>query len=144
MKEKIFDKEEIKKKIAAEYERDYEMVTGVFKHHELKGGVVTFSYRKYHGDDMDAKTFIDGCTYTIPRMIADHLNNDCSYNHYEYIPGDPGVQNVIGVGRTKTGIPKNIRIKKLENRFGFYPNSFHSEIIKPHSKKILQVELNKK
>lgn len=94
--------EEKKEKLTAgklEYMRkkDNEMVKGIFKFYEVPGGSVSFCFRKYKGDPILKYTMLDGQIYTVPRMVAKHLNNNCWYPEYDYIKGEPGTQNMYGV-----------------------------------------------
>ncbi len=61
------------------HDEDSQMVKGIFRCFEPRGGQFTFSYKKYKQDPVMTFTMVDGSIYTIPRMIAKHLNNNCSY-----------------------------------------------------------------
>ena len=91
-------------KVDVEYMRakDAELVTGRFIYHELPGGCLEFVFRKYKGDPVDKYSLIDGGVYTIPIAVAKHLNSNCAYPSYEYIPGEPGVTEVKTFGQNMT------------------------------------------
>lgn len=78
--------------------KDNEMVKGVFRSFEPRGGTVTFSFKKYAGDDVQQYTMVDGDTYDVPLMVAKHLNNNCWYPKHEHTL-DANGNAVIGVGR---------------------------------------------
>lgn len=86
-------KKEAKKKIAAMRERDEEMVTGTFKNMEAPGADMAFWYRKYD-EPPRYFHFYDGHQYTIPRMVADHINIHTRETVYEYQPNPFGAGEV--------------------------------------------------
>lgn len=65
--------------VKSPYERqkelDLEKVRGKFLCLEPKGGEVTFSKRKYKEEKVTTYTLQDGKEYTIPRYVAQDLNN---------------------------------------------------------------------
>lgn len=81
-------------RVDVEYMRkkDNELVTGVFQFHECPGGKLSFPFHKYKGDPIEQYELYDGMTYTIPRMVANHINKDMRVPSYHYLPGEPGVQ----------------------------------------------------
>lgn len=70
--------------------KDNELVSGVFRYHELPGGCLEFVYRKYKGEPVDKYSLWDGQVYTIPVGVARHLNSNCAYPNYEYMKGEEG------------------------------------------------------
>jgi hypothetical protein len=95
---KKITREEMRKKMEEMRERDEEMVTGIFKNLENPAqnggrGVVQFGFKKYHGD-YTFYELLDGERYTLPRMVARHLNNDCYYREYQHLPGEFGEQGM--------------------------------------------------
>lgn len=73
------EREKKQKEIRKQFERDQELVKGVFHFHEVPGGTLTFPYKKYRWEDIETYTLVDGQTYTIKRGVAEHLNNGTSY-----------------------------------------------------------------
>lgn len=73
-----------------EVERDREPVTGVFRYYEIPGARFTFMYRKHPGEPIEKYDFMDGETYTIPRGVAEHLNQNCWYPEHEYLQNEDG------------------------------------------------------
>ena len=74
----------IKRKLTPEQvefmrQRDREMVRGIFRFFEVPGGNMSFSYRKYKGDQVESFSMNDGEIYTVPRGVASHLSNNCWY-----------------------------------------------------------------
>lgn len=90
MAQKEIKKEEKSAKQIA-YEKDHEMVKGIFRFHELPGGEMGFVFRKHFGDKIKKYTMKDGEVYTVPRMVAKHLNSNCSYPSYDYKPDEKGI-----------------------------------------------------
>lgn len=87
---KITDEEmrEMKKK-------DHKIVKGIFRCYEPRGGSLTFSFRKYKGDNVLKYTMVDGDTYDVPLMVARHLNQNCYYPQHSHVldaNGHPSVQ----------------------------------------------------
>jgi len=72
--------------INKERERDLEKIRGVFHYHEQQGGTLSFDVKKYRQDKLTKYTLVDGQVYTLPRMIVNHLKNNCYYpihSHYK-------------------------------------------------------------
>lgn len=94
-------------------DKDHKMVRGKFRCMEPPGGSVTFSYRKYKGDQIQSYTMVDGESYTIPLMVAKHLNQDCAYPKHSHVldaDGKPSQQ-----------------VGKWVRRFGFESLEFYDE-----------------
>lgn len=77
-----------KPSIEIQQKKDAEMVRGIFKFYEVPGGSMSFSYRKYKGEQVKRYDMVDGQIYTIPRGVAKHLNNNCWYPEYDHIKGE--------------------------------------------------------
>ncbi len=76
-------------------EKDHKVVKGIFRTYEPRGGSMTFSFKKYKGDDVLKYTLVDGEIYSIPLMVAKHLNQNCSYPKHSYVldaDGKPSVE----------------------------------------------------
>lgn len=76
-------------------EKDHKMVKGIFRCFEPRGGSMTFSFKKYKGDDVLKFTLIDGDVCEVPLMVAKHLNQDCSYPVHSHVldaNGNPSIQ----------------------------------------------------
>lgn len=86
----IVQSEKKTSKIAYENQRkrDHELVKGIFKFYEVPNGIMSFSYKKYKEDQVMNFTFVDGQIYTIPRMVARHLVNDCWYPEYDHVKSE--------------------------------------------------------
>ena len=104
-------KKEAKKTIAAQREKDNEMVTGIFKNRTGEGKI-SFSYGKYKEDGTSIYEFEDGVTYTIPRMVANHLNQGTSVAKREYGINPDGTQSLQTI------------IRKREKRYEFISTDF--------------------
>lgn len=70
-------------------------VRGIFKNLEAPGTGVKFPCRFWKGAIMNFH-LMDGEEYVIPRVVADHLNENCAYKEYhwksekgEYTQGKP-------------------------------------------------------
>ncbi len=66
-------------------EKDHKMVKGIYRCFEPRGGSMTFSFKKYAGDDVLKYTMTDGEVLTIPLMVAKHLNQNCWYPKHTHV-----------------------------------------------------------
>jgi hypothetical protein len=85
------------------WEKDREVVRGIFRYHECPGGMLSFPFYKYKWDEMKTYSLNDGEVYEIPRAVAKHLNTNCSYPTYNYknnVQGMPEVTVSERVRRT--------------------------------------------
>ena len=76
-------------------EKDHKIVKGIFRCYEPRGGGMTFSFKKYKGDEVLKYTMVDGDIYEIPLMVAKHLNQNCYYPKHTHVldeNGKPSVQ----------------------------------------------------
>lgn len=64
--------------------KDRQMVRGKFIFHEVPGGRLSFSFRKWKGDPVERYDLDDGCIYTLPLGVAKHLNTECKYPIHSY------------------------------------------------------------
>ena len=74
---------------------DHKIVKGIFRCYEPPGGSVTFSFRKYKGDEVLKYTLVDGQIYELPLMVAKHLNQNCYYPRHTHVldaNGNPSVE----------------------------------------------------
>lgn len=75
--------------------KDHKIVKGIFRCYEPRGGSMTFSFRKYKGDNVLKYTMIDGEIYDIPLMVAKHLNQNCWWPKHSHVldaNGNPSVE----------------------------------------------------
>lgn len=77
------EKKEVKKKIDAQKERDSEIITGVFKNVESPGSSLQFWFKKYDEPPVYYE-FQDGQRYEVPRMVAEHINQNTKVKSHEY------------------------------------------------------------
>ena len=134
-----------KKSINLKYERDKdrEPVNGIFRFYEVPGGTMSFVYRKYKEDEVEAFTLTDGQVYKIPFGVAKHLNKNGWYPKYEHIPGDVSTQNVGGMYNGNA--PASMRISEKTHRFGFTSLEFIDlEDLNQEDNRIVSVEFNQK
>lgn len=76
-------------------EKDHKLVKGIFRCYEPRGGSMTFSFKKYKGDEVLKYTMVDGDIYDIPLMVAKHLNQQCFYPKHTHVldsNGHPSVE----------------------------------------------------
>jgi len=76
-------------------DKDHKMVKGMFRCYEPRGGSMTFSFKKYKGDDVLKFHLVDGDIYDIPLMVAKHLNQQCYYAKHSHVldaNGKPSVE----------------------------------------------------
>ena len=83
-------------------EKDLKPVKGMFKFYEVPGGTIEFPFLKY-AEDRTPKMykFEDGKIYTIPLMVAKHLNTSGTYDQYDYAPTEDNKGNVKVVGKVR-------------------------------------------
>ena len=99
-----------KKDIEYMRDRDRELVKGIFKFYESRGGSLSFYFKKWPGDPIEKYTLHDGQVHTIPRGLAEHLNKNGWYPEHKYILDENG--------KPKAAIKDKIR------RFGFHGLDF--------------------
>lgn len=96
-------KRENELKLRALWEKDREMVRGIFRYHECPGGILSFVFHKYKWDSLVTYHLKDGDIYEIPRSVAKHLNTNCAYPSYKYksdAHGQPTVSIAEKIRRT--------------------------------------------
>ena len=79
--ELVTTKKEVKAKPNLRYlrDKDRELVRGKFIFHEVPGGMMSFSFRKWKEDNVERFDLMDGEIYTLPLGVAKHLNKECKY-----------------------------------------------------------------
>lgn len=116
--------EQLKKNIKYLREKDAEKVRGKFHYHEVPGGVLSFTYKYWPGEQPETYTLYDGEFYTLPLGVAKHLNKNIAYAKYAHLdPSEIGVQ---------TGLPtslygasgKNMKISQMVRRCTFQSLEF--------------------
>ena len=78
-------------------EKDHKIVKGIFRCYEPRGGSFTFNFKKHKGDEVLKYTMVDGHTYDVPLMVAQHLNQNCWYPKHTHVLDANGVP-VVDVG----------------------------------------------
>ena len=76
-------------------EKDHKLVKGIFRCYEPRGGSIKFSFRKYKGDAVANYTLKDGEIYSLPLMVAKHLNQNCWWPRHSHVldaNGNPSVE----------------------------------------------------
>jgi hypothetical protein len=66
-------------------QHDHKKVRGIFRCFEPAGGSFTFSFKKHKGDPVEQYTLVDGESYTLPLMVAKHLNQNCWYPQHSHV-----------------------------------------------------------
>ena len=94
------EREKRQKELRKSFEKDQEPVKGIFHFHEVPGGRLTFSYKKYKWQNIESYSLVDGQMYTIPRGVARHLNNGTSYPVHHHILDASGGP-IVSVGERK-------------------------------------------
>lgn len=106
--------ESIKEKMRA-YEE--EMVEITFynlenpRSHNSLGGV-KFAYKKWDGPNINYELF-DGETYTLPRGVVNHLNNDCYTKVYKEIDNKYGMKSDRSVSQAIVNNQPMLEIRKV-------------------------------
>ncbi len=94
-----------------QFEKDIRPVKGMFKSNE--GGVLSFHYGKWPEVPIVDYSFIDGQIYTIPYMVATHINANCSYPVHSHAKDAEGRMSM--------------RVGSRIQRFSFVPLDFIME-----------------
>ena len=71
-------------------DKDREMVKGIFRFHEVPGGVMEFVFKYYKEDPVEKYTMHDGMVYTVPLGVAKHLNKNCWYPVHSHMTDENG------------------------------------------------------
>ena len=87
-------RDKIKSQLEFQRKKDREMVRGIFRFHEVPGGVMEFCFKKYKGDPLESFKFHDGEVYSIPLGVAKHLNTNCWYPSYTFKNDEAGRPSV--------------------------------------------------
>jgi hypothetical protein len=74
----------------AERQRDRQKVKGVFRFHEVPGGTLSFSFRKWKGDPIESHDLIDGQIYELPLGVATHLKESGWYPIHKHAVDETG------------------------------------------------------
>lgn len=94
----------------ANYERDHQQVRGIFKNLETPGQKLTFFFRRYLKDQVKKYVLEHDVEATVPYMVAEHINNNCSVE-----------QNSLLLGPDGRPVTKHLKPK---SRFAFIQTSF--------------------
>ena len=84
-------KESVKANLRYQRDKDREMVKGIFKYHEVPGGILPFVYKVYKEDQVERYDLIDGQVYTVPLGVAKHLNKNGWYPIHAYQVNENGI-----------------------------------------------------
>ncbi len=101
---------------------DLPMVRGIFRNVEMPGTGFSFPYRNWKGPIKMFHLF-DGCEYVIPRVVADHLNDNCKYKENKWISSE-GITNaqpilIGGKGFQPTLMNATKEVRISQHRFMF-------------------------
>lgn len=72
-------------------DKDRQKVKGIFRYHEVPGGVMGFVFKAYKEDKVESFKLRDGEVYELPLGVAKHLNKNCSYPEYAHLVSDTGM-----------------------------------------------------
>jgi hypothetical protein len=71
-------------------DKDRELVKGIFRFHEVPGGVMEFAFKKWKQDPVEKFVMKDGMIYTVPLGVAKHLNQNCWYPVHGFMTDENG------------------------------------------------------
>lgn len=91
-------KEALKKNMAWERDKAKEKVKGIFRFYEVPGGLLSFVYKAYKGDEVERYDLVDGQIYTLPLGVAKHLNKNVWYPVHGYMMDENG-QNSMRINQ---------------------------------------------
>jgi hypothetical protein len=114
-------------------------VKGIFRFHEVPGGLLAFNYKEYKGDPIEKFSMVDGEIYEVPKGVARHLNKNGWYPEYGHVnvPGNEGVKSSsMGVDNIQQRVIRKVR------RYSFQSLEFtdFDDAAVPQDKQILQVQ----
>lgn len=114
------------KSLKYQCDKDREKVRGIFRFFAVPNGILKFSYRKYKWDKTERYELMDGQVYTLPIGVAKHLNNNCWYPEYDYIPGMnvQTAQTASASGFNQGMHGPIMRIARRTHRTAFQPLDF--------------------
>ncbi len=90
----ITNNKKVKPNFKYERDKDRELVRGIFRFHEVPGGVMSFMYKYYKEDPLERFTLRDGEVCTLPLGVAKHLNKNCWYPVHAYTQGENGMPSM--------------------------------------------------
>jgi len=108
-----------KARYESEMKKDLKIVTGRFRNHELNGGSIKFIFHRYKDVGTQKFEFLDGQVYSVPYMVAEHINNNCCYTVHEHYMNE---ENKV-----------KMRVGSKVQRFSFVPLGFAEETSLPVS-----------
>lgn len=76
--------------VERERKEGMQMVKGKFRCFEPMGGGVKFSFRKFPNEPVVTYEMIDDEIYTVPKCVAEHLNENCSWIQHKYVLNERG------------------------------------------------------
>ena len=79
MSEKTVEKKIANNNLEWQRDKDREKVKGIFRFYEVPGGLLSFCFKAYKGDDVMRFDLQDETTYELPLGVARHLNKNGWY-----------------------------------------------------------------
>ncbi len=79
----------------AERIRDRKPVKGIFRFHEVRGGTLNFTFRKWKGDPLESFGLVDGQAYELPLGVATHLKESGWYPIHKHAVDDAGIPTKV-------------------------------------------------
>lgn len=145
--EKKLSKAELVKKLEEQREKDHELVTGLFKFEEHRGGTLHFRFKKHPRDPYTQYELKDGQKYRIPRMVAVHLNTNVhylKYNHLDKDLGEGGIHHAVRAGQSRFSdgthaSTRNMYSVEKVKRCQFIPLEFNTDDLGLDSSNIIQI-----
>lgn len=133
-------REELKKKIRYMRDKDRQQVRGIFRFHEVPGGVARFCTKFYKEDPVEWWELQDNKIYELPLGVAKHLNKNCWHPEYEYVKSE-GFNTAIRPGGHSVMGNEMMRVKSKVHRMSFQSLEFVDvEDLVPATGQVLQVE----
>jgi len=79
-------------------DHDAQVVRGIFRFHEVPGGLMSFSFKAYKEDKVQRYDLVDGQIASVPLGVARHLNKNLWYPRYSFEKIE-GMQDIQKVGQ---------------------------------------------
>lgn len=114
-----FNYDRLHPKVKEKFNKDQVWVRGTFQNHECPNGCLEFSASSY--GDIEHHLMYDGCTYTVRKWVADHLNKNCKEVRYSDEPMKVGQ---IGPGGGHRDLKYMPLVGGGKSRFSFAVEEF--------------------
>ena len=136
-------RENIKQILAAQEEKDHELVEGEFISHEASKHCFDFRFKKWKRDDYVQYSLEHRKRYSLPRMVVHHINHNIHHSTYKELPNERGVR--AGLPASNDGVfrgQENLKLKIIIPRCEFRPTVYDPEDTYINQPKVVDVTMH--